>query len=184
MSLSQCVKPSAKKSRRSPSDRAWSPRALAGRLTAAFGELLRIPDAHRLGLTHVFPRPERIAAADLADLGVPRARAKALRALAAAAASDPHLFRRGPSLTATIARFRALPGIGEWTAHYIALRALRDPDAFPPADIGLLRGASAPEGQRITPQALLARAESWRPFRGYAAQHLWTLDASRADAHR
>jgi len=72
----------------------------------------------------------------------------------------------------------ALPGFGPWTAQYWALRALRDSDAFPAADVALLRHpAVADNGLRPTPKALLARAESWRPWRAYAAQHLWTSDA-------
>jgi AraC family transcriptional regulator of adaptative response / DNA-3-methyladenine glycosylase II len=69
---------------------------------------------------------------------------------------------------------RALPGIGEWTAQYIAMRALREPDAFPAADIGLLRAMTGRDGERPTPASLLARAEHWRPWRAYAAQHLWS----------
>ena len=75
---------------------------------------------------------------------------------------------------------RALPGIGEWTAQYIAMRALREPDAFPAADIGLLRAMAGADGTRPTPAALLAHAEAWRPWRAYAAQHLWTSGATGA----
>ena len=111
-------------------------RKLAAQLTAAHGEPLAA-GPHR-GLTTVFPRPERLAAAEL-RLGMPRARVAALRGIAAAALADPRLFACDGDLDAKIARLQALPGIGEWTAHYIALRALREPDAFPAADIGLLR---------------------------------------------
>ena len=74
---------------------------------------------------------------------------------------------------------RSIRGIGDWTAHYIALRAAREPDAFPASDLGLLRGAADRKGVRPTPVALLARAERWRPWRAYAAQHLWMADADR-----
>jgi len=74
---------------------------------------------------------------------------------------------------------RAVPGIGEWTVQYIALRALRDPDAFPATDVGLLRGA-AEDTVRPTPAALVARAEAWRPWRAYAAQHLWCAAAAES----
>jgi AraC family transcriptional regulator of adaptative response / DNA-3-methyladenine glycosylase II len=70
-----------------------------------------------------------------------------------------------------------LPGVGEWTAQYVALRALREPDAFPAADIGLLRALADEQGRRLTPLELVTRAEAWRPWRAYAAQHLWTHDA-------
>jgi AraC family transcriptional regulator of adaptative response / DNA-3-methyladenine glycosylase II len=161
-------------------------RSLAGRLTAAFGDPLLAEDARAPGLTHAFPRCERIAAlgeVELGAIGLTRARAASLRALATAAAANPALFQPGKSLAEAIERLQALPGVGEWTAHYIALRALREPDAFPAADIGLLRGASAldaPGGARMTPAALLERAETFRPWRAYAAQHLWALDADNA----
>jgi len=90
------------------------------------------------------------------------------------AAADARLFHPDQDLDAAVARLRALPGIGEWTAQYIAMRALREPDAFPAADTGLLRAMSGVDGTRPTPAALLVRAEAWRPWRAYAAQHLWT----------
>jgi AraC family transcriptional regulator of adaptative response / DNA-3-methyladenine glycosylase II len=79
----------------------------------------------------------------------------------------------------------ALPGWGPWTAQYWALRALRDADAFPESDVGLLRSPAVTSGNaRLSPKALLARAESWRPWRAYAAQHLWTHDGeTRSRAH-
>lgn len=128
------------------------------------------------GLTTLFPTAGRLATADLGALGMPRARVATLAAVAAAAAADARLFERAPDLDAGIARLRALPGIGEWTAHYVAMRAMREPDAFPASDIGLLR-ATAVRGLRPTPLALAKRAEQWRPWRAYAAQHLWTADA-------
>src|SRR5262245_43578832 len=74
---------------------------------------------------------------------------------------------------------RTVLGVGEWTAQYIAMRALREPDAFPTADVGLLRAMAVGNGRRPAPSALLARAERWRPWRAYAAQHLWTRAAPR-----
>ena len=158
-------------------------RQLAGKLVAAHGESLAVAQEDAAAeLTNVFPRPERLATADLACLGIPRSRAAALSALAAAAAADAELFRPNEDLDAAVARLRGLPGIGEWTAQYIAMRALREPDAFPAADIGLLRAMAGRDGVRPAPAALLARAEAWRPWRAYAAQHLWTADAAIADA--
>ena len=154
-------------------------RLLCGRLAERYGEPLRAAQAAAAGLSRVFPRPERLAVADLAGLGLPRARARTLAALASAAVSDPRLFEPGRDLETSVARLRALPGIGEWTAQYVALRALREPDAFPAADVGLQRATTAPDGRRPSPHELRARAEAWRPWRGYAAQHLWTADASR-----
>jgi AraC family transcriptional regulator of adaptative response / DNA-3-methyladenine glycosylase II len=158
---------------------------LAGRLVAAHGVPLAAGVAPDLpALSHVFPDPARLAAADLAGtLGMPGARIAALRTVAAAAAADPRLFDPGRDLDDAVARLTALPGIGEWTAHYIAMRALREPDAFPAADIGLLRAMATPAG-RPTPAALLRHAEAWRPWRAYAALHLWTAEASAAKEAR
>jgi AraC family transcriptional regulator of adaptative response / DNA-3-methyladenine glycosylase II len=150
-------------------------RLLIGRLVEAHGERLRAPSRGEApGLSMMFPTTERVASADLTRLGMPRVRAAAISGMAAAAAGDPDLFRPDGSLDGAIARLTALPGVGDWTAHYVAMRALRDPDAFPAADIGLLRATAGPDGLRPTPAALLARAERWRPWRAYAAQHLWT----------
>ncbi|MEI9991326.1 MAG: AlkA N-terminal domain-containing protein [Rhizomicrobium sp.] len=129
-------------------------------------------------LSRVFPSAARLARVDLASLGMPKARIAALNALARAVAADPKLIEPAGSYDETIARLLALPGFGPWTAQYWALRALRDSDAFPAADVALLRSPLVAQGgRRPTPKALLARAESWRPWRAYAAQHLWTADA-------
>ena len=78
-----------------------------------------------------------------------------------------------------MARLQAIRGIGEWTAPYIALRAVRESDAFPATDVGLLRGAAfIDRGMKVSPAKLLSRAESWRPWRAYAAQHLWAAGAA------
>jgi AraC family transcriptional regulator, regulatory protein of adaptative response / DNA-3-methyladenine glycosylase II len=151
---------------------------LAGKLVRAHGTPLALADAPA-GLSHAFPRPETVANADLAALGMPGARAKALSGLAAMTAADPQLFAPGRELEETIARLRELPGIGEWTAQYIAMRGLREPDAFPAADIGLLRAMEDEAGRRPKPAELLARAEAWRPWRAYAALQLWAADTHR-----
>jgi AraC family transcriptional regulator of adaptative response / DNA-3-methyladenine glycosylase II len=149
---------------------------IAGRLVAAHGSRLATAD-HEFGLSHIFPAPEQISAIDVETLPMPRARGRALVSLAASVAAEPAIFGPRQSLEAAVERLRALPGIGEWTAQYIAMRELREPDAFPPSDIGLLR-AMAEGGRRPSPRELLARAERWRPWRAYAAQHLWTHDAA------
>lgn len=130
-----------------------------------------------VGPGRLFPRPHEVLDADLAGMGMPGARVAALKTMAAAAAADPALFDTAGSLEGTISRLRGIKGIGEWTAHYIAMRACRQPDAFPASDVGLLRGAAGPDGARPTPAALLARAEAWRPWRAYAAHHLWNVDS-------
>ena len=152
-------------------------RGLAARLTSRYGRPLSGPVGSHTGLTHLFPSAPALAAADLTNIGMPRARAAAICALAAATAENPRLFDRAQSLESAVDKLRALPGIGEWTAQYIALRALREPDAFPASDLGLLRGLGGRE-KKATPAELLARAERWRPWRAYAAQHLWANDAS------
>jgi AraC family transcriptional regulator of adaptative response / DNA-3-methyladenine glycosylase II len=143
---------------------------LAGRLVAAYGQRLADPDG---GLTHVFPRPETLANADLAKLGMPGSRAGALSAVAATAIADPHLFDATAELDVAVRRLKAIRGVGEWTAQYIALRQLREPDAFPAADLGLMRAIARREGRAHSTSQLLDRADNWRPWRAYAAQHLW-----------
>jgi AraC family transcriptional regulator of adaptative response / DNA-3-methyladenine glycosylase II len=147
---------------------------LAGKLVASYGERVTgvAPDLEA-ALTHVFPRPEALAKADLAALGMPRARAAALSAVAAAAVADPHLFDATRELDDAVQRLRAIRGVGEWTAQYIALRQLREPDAFPAGDLGLLRAMAQRDGQDRSPGELLDRSAQWRPWRAYAAQHLW-----------
>jgi AraC family transcriptional regulator of adaptative response / DNA-3-methyladenine glycosylase II len=149
---------------------------LAGRLTAEYGAVLPAEWAGE-GLTHAFPSAQRLAAADIASHGLmPGARARAISGLAAAVAADPNLFGPRAGLDEAVAALRALPGIGEWTAQYIAMRQLREPDAFPAADVGLMRALADAGGVRPTPAQLLARAETWRPWRAYAALHLWASD--------
>jgi AraC family transcriptional regulator of adaptative response / DNA-3-methyladenine glycosylase II len=147
-------------------------RNLLGKLVAAFGERR---DGGEAGLTHIFPTPERLIGQEIAALGMPGARGRAIANIAQATLADPSLFERAASLDEAIEKLCAVPGIGDWTAQYIAIRALREPDAFPASDIGLLR-ALAENGMRPTPNSVLARAEAWRPWRAYAAQHLWTHD--------
>ncbi|HMK74389.1 MAG TPA: 3-methyladenine DNA glycosylase 2, partial [Myxococcaceae bacterium] len=152
-------------------------RRLAAQLVALCGERLPSMDGQHPGLTRAFPTPRQLARAELGTLGMPSARRAALRALAEAALADPQLFRPLGTVEEVIGRLRSIRGIGEWTAQYIALRALRETDAFPASDIGLLRGAARGSRRRPTPADLLRRAEPWRPWRAYAAQHLWTTDA-------
>jgi AraC family transcriptional regulator of adaptative response / DNA-3-methyladenine glycosylase II len=150
-------------------------RTIAGRLAARCGRPIREGPG---GIETLFPRPDQVAAANLDAIGMPGARARALTSLGAAVAADPDLLAPGPDLDADVRRLRALPGIGEWTAQYIALRGLKHPDAFPASDLGILRALAGPDGRRPTPAQALARAEAWRPYRAYAAQHLWSADAA------
>jgi AraC family transcriptional regulator of adaptative response / DNA-3-methyladenine glycosylase II len=158
-------------------------RSLAGKLVQLAGSPVRSEATGHAALSHVFPTPKQLAAADLSGLGMPRTRIAALQSLARAAAANPKLFESRSAEDDVLARLLALPGFGEWTAQYWALRTLRDSDAFPAADVGLLR-ALATNGKRLSPKALSERAEAWRPWRAYAAQHLWTADGdSRSNIH-
>ncbi|HET6156833.1 MAG TPA: AlkA N-terminal domain-containing protein [Dongiaceae bacterium] len=151
-------------------------RRLAGRLVQICGTSLPAGQHGRPALRLAFPTAAQVARADLSALGTPVARKRALAALAEAALQDPALFQPQGTVEETVARLRAIRGIGEWTAHYIALRAVRETDAFPASDIGLLRGAAIRVGARPSPALLQDRAETWRPWRAYAAQHLWAAD--------
>lgn len=126
---------------------------------------------HRL-----FPTPQQVLEADFTAMGMPGARVRTLRAVAQAFLFNPQLFQRSAKVEETIARLCAIKGIGPWTAQYIAIRACREPDGFPASDAGLLRGAAAADGPRPTAIELDARAEAWRPYRAYAAQHIWAED--------
>ena len=158
-------------------------RNLAAKLVATYGERVCDPVATAAGLTHVFPLPERLIGEDVAALGMPRSRGAALEGLARTVAEDPTIFTPRADLASAIAALKALPGVGEWTAQYIALRELREPDAFPQADIGLMRAMVDADGVRPTADQLLARSLAWRPWRAYAAQHLWAADPGFAAAN-
>ncbi len=154
-------------------------RRMAGSLTELCGTEISVASSNNsvLGLTRLFPTATEVMEADLSSLGMPHARKRTLLALATAAAADASFFDAGETLDTTIQRLRGIPGIGDWTAHYIALRACRETDAFPASDIGLLRAVTQDNHPRPSPDELLARAEQWRPWRAYAAQHLWAYDA-------
>jgi AraC family transcriptional regulator of adaptative response / DNA-3-methyladenine glycosylase II len=153
-------------------------RRLAGHLVALHGRQLSAAQGSRSGLSHVFPTAKRLASVKSMGLGMPGAREKSLKAFAEATVADPNLLRPFGTIEESISRLRGIRGIGEWTAQYIALRALREMDAFPASDIGLLRGAAKIDGTRLTSANLLKHAESWRPWRAYAAQHLWVVDST------
>ncbi|MEY2874555.1 MAG: hypothetical protein RLZZ373_1926 [Pseudomonadota bacterium] len=141
---------------------------LAGRLVEAFGEATPTPFA---ALHHLFPTPARLAALDpaaLAALGIVRSRAAALVALARAVASGALDLGPCTDLDAMLARLQGLPGIGPWTAQYIALRALGWPDAWPSGDVVLRKALGG-----VTSAQADTLAQAWRPWRSYATLHLW-----------
>jgi AraC family transcriptional regulator of adaptative response / DNA-3-methyladenine glycosylase II len=151
-------------------------RTLAGRLVLRAGAALSQPVD---GITHRFPTPAELAAADLDGMGLPGARAAAVATVAAALTDGRVHLDAGADRAESRAALLALPGVGPWTADYIALRALGDPDALPATDL-VLRRTARRLGLGADAAALLAHAERWRPWRAYAAQHLWTTAARPA----
>jgi AraC family transcriptional regulator of adaptative response / DNA-3-methyladenine glycosylase II len=154
-------------------------RRLGARLVAAYGKPLSRPDGP---LTHIFPEAETLAAADPAALPMPRSRALALTGLASALASGELVLDPGAERDRAEAALLALPGIGPWTASYIRMRALSDPDAFLPSDVGVLDAlarlgavpaGTGPAARGRAARAAAALAENWRPWRSYAVHHLW-----------
>ena len=144
-------------------------RTTAGRLTRALGEPLPNPTG---SLTHLFPTPEAIAAAGPATLAGPARRRRTLQALAGALARNELVIDPGSDRGEARAALLAIPGIGPWTAEYVAMRALADPDAFLPTDLGVVH-ALAKLGKPTRPDEIIDLAEPWRPWRAYALQHLW-----------
>jgi AraC family transcriptional regulator of adaptative response / DNA-3-methyladenine glycosylase II len=157
-------------------------RRLAGQLVALHGKPLPTNSNSHPALTHVFPTATKLATAKTLGLGMPSARERSLQALAEAVSADPNLFRSQGTIESAVERLRVIRGVGGWTAHYIALRAMREMDAFPSTDIGLLRSIARLDAHCSTAAHLELRAESWRPWRAYAAQHLWTADTTAAAA--
>ncbi len=148
---------------------------LTGRLVQKFGKPLQSCQKNRIevstmsGLTHLFPTPQVIAEADVASIGLPAARAESIRALARAVSTRQITFSGVTDAVEFRRQLCELPGIGAWTAEYIAMRALRDPDAFPSSDLGLLKATQVKSSRELE-----ARSEPWRPWRAYAAMYLWT----------
>jgi AraC family transcriptional regulator of adaptative response / DNA-3-methyladenine glycosylase II len=142
---------------------------LAGRLVVDYGEPLKRP----LGeVTHAFPSVETLAEADPEQLAMPRARRHGLLTLTRALAREEIVLDAGADRADARRRLLELPGIGPWTVEYIAMRSLRDPDAFLPSDLGV-RHALEQLGHDGRPAAAEQLAERWRPYRAYAVQHLW-----------
>ncbi|MFG2456899.1 AlkA N-terminal domain-containing protein [Streptomyces sp. NPDC048523] len=148
-------------------------RTHAARLVAAHGDPVDDPEG---GLTHLFPSPEALAALDPATLAMPRTRRTTFTTLVGQLADGSLHLGVETDWTETRAHLLALPGFGPWTVDVIAMRALGDPDAFLPTDLGIRRAAQE-LGLPSTPGALTARAAAWRPWRAYAVQYLWATDS-------
>ena len=144
-------------------------RTLAARLVRRLGTPLAEPDG---GLTHLFPGPEANAAGDLDGLGLTSARVRTIHHLGAAMASGELRLEPDGETNIATSQLVALPGIGPWTASYVALRVLGDPDAFLATDLGV-RHVLTRLGQPSDPAGAAAVAERWRPWRAYALMHLW-----------
>jgi len=141
---------------------------LAGRFISAFGEPVETPFP---ALTHLTPKASRVVQSnidEIASLGIIATRAKSILALAEAVASGKIILELGGEVAQTMAQLKELPGIGEWTAQYIAMRALKWPDAFPHTDLGVYKALG-----ETRPKRVLEIAEAWRPWRAYAVFHLW-----------
>ncbi|MBX3332049.1 MAG: helix-turn-helix domain-containing protein [Nitrospira sp.] len=143
-------------------------RTIAGRFAAALGDPIETPFET---LTTVFPSAARVANAAvdfIARLGMPTARARTVMALARAVADGDLTLTPHTDLDVTLERLRTLPGVGEWTAQYIAMRALAWPDAFPHTDLGVMKALKEKNARRV-----LEAGEVWRPWRAYAVMQLW-----------
>ncbi|MET9471107.1 AlkA N-terminal domain-containing protein [Streptomyces sp. NPDC002922] len=147
-------------------------RTHAARLVTAHGIPVDDPEG---GLTHLFPTPEALACLDPEQLALPRSRRNTLTTLVGALADGSLQLGTDSEWERARAELVALPGFGPWTVEVIAMRALGDPDAFLPTDLGIRRAAEE-LGLPSTPAALTARAAAWRPWRAYAVQYLWTVD--------
>jgi len=148
-------------------------RALAGRLAAGCGQ--HLPESLTIAgerLTHLFPEPAAVSEAEPADLAVPAARREAMQGLARALAEGDIVLDPGSDREEAVRKLLELRGIGAWTAAYVAMRALGDPDAFLPTDLGVRRTIEG-LGSPGDPLSIEKLAERWRPWRSYAVQHLW-----------
>jgi AraC family transcriptional regulator of adaptative response / DNA-3-methyladenine glycosylase II len=148
-------------------------RTLAARLVARFGEAIDTPDA---GLTRLFPTPQALANADanaLGELGIVRQRQGAIQALARAVESGALDLGPHADPARTVQALQALPGIGAWTAQYVAMRALRWPDAWPAGDIALHHALGLQGAPRARERACEVAANAWKPWRSYAVLRTW-----------
>jgi len=144
---------------------------LAGRIAARYGDPLDHAAAGKKDLLYLFPTAPRLARARFNDIGLVKSRAETLRRVASAVASGDLQFDAAHDPEKFCTKLKLIKGIGDWTAQYVAMRALKNPDAFPASDLGLLKALHYPDRQ--TPAELARHAERWRPWRAYAALLLW-----------
>jgi AraC family transcriptional regulator of adaptative response / DNA-3-methyladenine glycosylase II len=141
---------------------------LAGRIARTLGQ----PFATGGTITHIFPTPEVLSKADFTKIGLTRSRAETIRSLARAVSQGEIRFERITDSNAFLNQLLKISGIGEWTAQYVAMRALGEPDALPTGDLGLLRTLGLKNLREME-----KRSEGWRPWRAYATMYLWNGDA-------
>ena len=145
---------------------------LAGRIAKRYGTPLESPDdGPDDALQVLFPTPVRLARARFNDIGLTRSRAETVRTLARTVERGEIDFDYAQDADEFCRRLQSIKGIGDWTAQYVAMRVLKNPDAFPASDLGLLKAIDAP--RRVSPTTLTLRANAWRPWRAYAAMLLW-----------
>jgi AraC family transcriptional regulator of adaptative response / DNA-3-methyladenine glycosylase II len=146
---------------------------LAGRIAGKYGERLELPGTTiESGLTQLFPTAERLMRARLQNIGLVKSRAETIRRVATAVHHGELKFDLAQDPFEFCDALVAIKGVGDWTAQYVAMRALKNPDAFPGSDLGLIKAIAYPD--RVTPKELTTRAEEWRPWRAYAAMLLWS----------
>jgi AraC family transcriptional regulator of adaptative response / DNA-3-methyladenine glycosylase II len=148
---------------------------LAGRIAQTYGQAFLLAS----GLTHLFPTAEVLADAKLTSVGLTNSRAATIRDLARAVCDKTISFDGSVESDSLLKRLCEIPGIGDWTAQYVAMRALGEPDAFPSSDLGLLRALS-----QSSPRELERRSEQWRPWRAYAAMYLWCISGESSNFER
>ena len=156
-------------------------RTLASRIVQRYGVVIE-PGAGS-DLNRLFPGPEQLAEADLGQMGITQARINTIQGVARALIEGRVDFAVEQPLERFISSWVQLPGIGDWTAHYIAMRVLKHPDAFPAADL-ILRREANPRGEPLSTRALQTLAESWRPWRAYSVMYLWRAATDSAAARK
>jgi 3-methyladenine DNA glycosylase/8-oxoguanine DNA glycosylase len=145
-------------------------RTIIGRIASKAGT--QFESADHPELTHFFPTARELGANDLGGIGMPEIKVRTVKALAEEVDTGRLSFVVKGALSDFIEQLTRIPGIGDWTAQYIAMRAMGEPDAFPASDLGIIK-ALQKGGKRLSSKQILQRAEKWRPWRAYAAMYLW-----------
>jgi AraC family transcriptional regulator, regulatory protein of adaptative response / DNA-3-methyladenine glycosylase II len=145
---------------------------MAGRLAKSFGRAVLFGNK----LNRLFPTPQDLADADFSGIGLPKSRVASIHALARSVCMGDISFERSSDPELLLKKLLDIPGVGNWTTQYVAMRALRDPDAFPSEDLGLIRALGLGKAGDLE-----RRSKAWSPWRSYAAMHLWNFAGERAE---